>query len=377
MMKLLYIGNSLAIFGGVERVLVDKLNWFAEYGDCKVHLLTVNQGEHPVVFPLHPGVDYQDLTIQFHHKYRYSGWKRYYQEHLLHKLFQRRLDEKIREISPDVIICTRLELIHDVMKVNRDVPVVYEAHNSYLDYKFERSSWMQKLQTKLRHQELKKVQKIVALTRPDALEWKKLNPHVEVIPNVVHLNDTDQVSDCQSKSCIFAGRYSYQKDIKTLMRIWEIVQQRHPDWLLHLYGGYGDQQDELLPEISRMGMNIVVHQPTAVILEEFLKSSMLLMTSRYEPFGLVLPEAMSCGLPVVAFDCPYGPADIITDGVDGFLIKERSVEEFANRVCQLIENEQLRVQMGKRGMDSSQRYSTEAIMPKWAKLFEQLTRFSV
>ena len=101
------------------------------------------------------------------------------------------------------------------------------------------------------------------------------------------------------------------------------------------------------------------------------------MTSRYEPFGLVLPEAMSCGLPVVAFDCPYGPADIITDGVDGFLIKERSVEEFANRVCQLIENEQLRVQMGKRGMDSSQRYSTEAIMPKWAKLFEQLTRFSV
>jgi glycosyltransferase involved in cell wall biosynthesis len=99
---------------------------------------------------------------------------------------------------------------------------------------------------------------------------------------------------------------------------------------------------------------------------------MLLLTSLYEPFGLVLPEAMSCGLPVVAFDCPYGPADIITDGVDGFLIKDRDIEAFADRVCQLIESEELRCQMGKQGVVSSQRYRADRIMPMWNRLFQEL-----
>ena len=96
------------------------------------------------------------------------------------------------------------------------------------------------------------------------------------------------------------------------------------------------------------------------------------MTSLFEPFGLVLPEAMSCGLSVVAFDCPYGPADIITDGVDGFLIKNRDIQGFADRVCQLIENEELRHQMGQNGIVSSQRYRADVIMPKWINLFENL-----
>ena len=104
-----------------------------------------------------------------------------------------------------------------------------------------------------------------------------------------------------------------------------------------------------------------------------MNSSMLLMTSIYEPFGLVLPEAMSCGLPVVAFDCPYGPAEIITDGVDGFLIKNRDVENFSNRVCQLIENKNLRIQMGQAAIKSSQRYKADKIMPQWKDLLVSLT----
>ena len=99
---------------------------------------------------------------------------------------------------------------------------------------------------------------------------------------------------------------------------------------------------------------------------------MLLLTSLFEPFGLVLPEAMSCGLPVVSFDCPYGPADIITDGVDGFLIKNRDVQAFADRVCQLIEDKELRVRMGQAAIKSSQRYRADVIMPKWKELFERL-----
>ena len=99
---------------------------------------------------------------------------------------------------------------------------------------------------------------------------------------------------------------------------------------------------------------------------------MLLVTSRYEPFGLVIPEAMSCGLPVVAFSCPYGPATIITDCVDGFVIKERNVKYYASKVCQLIADQNLRHKMGQAGIKSSQRYNANNIMPEWKKLFSEL-----
>lgn len=373
MIKLLYVENALAIYGGMERVLVDKLNRLVEYGGYEVCLLTVNQGDHPIVFPLHPKVEYHDLRILFYKKYRYSGWKRYRQDNHLHKLFQQRMAEKIREFSPDVIICTRLGYVYDVIRVKGNIPFVFESHNSCRAYKFMGESRLHRLRTWFYNHQLRKAQAVVALTNGDAMEWKRLTPNVRVIPNVVHLNNTGRFSDCRSKSIIFVGRYSYQKDIRTLLEIWIRVYLRYPDWSLHMYGGYGNDQEELLPHIKKMNMNIFVHEPTPSIFEEYQKCSMLLMTSRYEPFGLVLPEAMSCGLPVIAFDCPYGPADIITDRVDGFLIKNRNVDDYVEKVCWLIEDEELRRKMGEAGVLSSQRYEANRVMPQWDSLFHELT----
>lgn len=374
-MKLLYVEKTLAIHGGIERVLTDKLNWLVEYGGCEVCLLIANQGENPYVFPLNSKVECYDLNIMFHQIFRCPLWKRYFRLYQLRKLFRKCISERIQEFSPDVIICTRLEYIYDVMKVRGSIPVIYESHHSFLAYKFEKYSCLQRLQLRMWHHALKKTQMIISLTQGDALEWKKLNPHVQVIPNLVHLNNTGRYSDCSTKSAIFVGRFSYQKDIPSLIRVWELVSQRHPDWQLHIFGGYGDQKDQLLSEINQLGanINIVIHQPTTSIYEEYINNSMLLMTSRFEPFGLVLPEAMSCGLPVVSFDCPYGPADIITDGQDGFLIKDRSINNYVDRVCLLIENEELRYKIGKAGVLSSHRFEINIIMPQWIKLFEQLS----
>ena len=374
MTKVLYVENTMAILGGMERVLVDKLNWLVKRGDCEICLLTTNQGTHPLVFPLPPQVEYHDLDIIFHQKYRYSGWRRYREEFRLHCLFQHRLAEQIRAFAPQIIVCTRLDYIYDVMRVRGDIPVVFESHNSCLAYKFENDGWLRRIQFRFWHYVMRKAQMVVAFTQGDAVEWEKRKVAVKVIPNVVHLNATGRISDCSSKSVIFVGRYSYQKDIRILLKIWEIVHQRYPDWQLHLFGDYGDERDLLQREIAHSDENIVMHEPTAAIFDEYLKSSMLLLTSRYEPFGLVLPEAMSCGLPVVAFDCPYGPADIISDGVDGFLIKDRSVADFAEKVCLLIENEALRRKMGEAGMRSSRRFEADCIMPQWKELFEKLSK---
>ena len=210
----------------------------------------------------------------------------------------------------------------------------------------------------------------MALTEGDAAEWRKVHSHVVVIPNLVHLNDSG-VSTLENKRVIFVGRFDYQKRPMEMIRIWEKVFPSHSDWQLEIYGE-GEQRKELEDAVLLLDMNVKIHQPTEHIFDCYRESSILVSTSLFEPFGLVIPEAMSCGLPVVAYDCPYGPADIIKDGVEGYLVKGNSEEEFANRLCQLIENIELRVKMTKEGISSSQRYRADLIMPQWIKLFERM-----
>ena len=373
-MKLLYICDVLAIFGGLERVLIEKANWLAEHEGCEVCLLTVNQGNHPVCFPLHQDVSHEDLGIRFFEQYHLPFWQRIIRNCQLHRLFRERLKSKIQELTPDIIICTRLDYIRDVVRLKGDIPLVFESHSSCLASRFERDGLLRRFHIWYLQLAIKKAEMTVALTDGDAEEWRKLTSKVCVIPNVVHLNESGGYSDCTAKSAIYVGRFSKQKDVGCLLRIWHLVHQRHPDWCLHIYGGYGEEQDLLFSEIKQLGANIQVHEATSDLLEKYKQSSILLLTSRYEPFGLVLPEAMSCGLPVVAFDCPYGPADIITDGIDGFLISKRNLEEFADRVCQLIDHLDLRVKIGKSGIESSKKYAESCIMPLWRALFEQLVQ---
>lgn len=371
-MKLLYICDALAIYGGLERVLIDKVNWLVEHDNCEVCLLTVYQGNHPVCFPLHPNVIIDDLNIRLYHQYNLSFRKRFVRIIKLHHLFRECLARKIQEESPDCIICTRLDYVRDVVQIKGAIPLVFESHSTCLACRFEGDRLLRRLHVWFMQLAVRKAEMTVALTKGDADEWRNFTSHVFVIPNIVHLNSSGSYSDCTAKSAIFVGRFSKQKDIGSLLRIWSLVHQCHPDWYLQIYGEYGEKKDSMIAEIEHMDANVQIHDSTSHIFEEYKRNSILLLTSQYEPFGLVLPEAMSCGLPVVAFDCPYGPSDIITDGKDGFLVKNRDVTKYAEKVCLLIDNPELRKTMGMAGVQSSQRYDASLIMPNWKDLFEQL-----
>lgn len=365
-MRLLYLADAMAVYGGIERVLADKMNWLAESSDFDVYLLTADQGNSNIVFPLHPSIIYQDLGICFFRQYKTPIWKRWLIHRNLHRLFQQRLKDKITEILPDIIICTRIDYIRDILKVKRAVPLIFESHSSCLSSSFDHDAWLRRI--RILHQKLylKKVDMIVALTQGDAVEWKKLTDSVVVIPNVVHLNETGKYINHSSRSIIYVGRDTEQKDLDSLVLIWKMIYQKHPECLLHIYGN-----------TNRIADGVVVHEPTCQMDDVYMNASILLLTSLYEPFGLVIPEAMSFGLPVVAFDCLYGPPEIITDGVDGFVIKDRNLSEFSNRVNQLIEDDNLCGKMGKSGIQSSQRYHADKIMPQWIKLFNMIIGNSI
>ena len=370
-MRILYVNDAWAIWGGLERVLIEKMNYLADDEGYEVFTFTYNQGSHPLSYPLSPKVVHRDLNVQLYHQYRYHGLKKYYCKYKLQHLLIQRLRSGILEVLPDIIVCPRIELLDYIFKVKGDIPLIYECHSSCKWIAFENDGFLWRIKRYYLKRQTKKVQMVVALTEGDATEWRKISNHVCVIPNIVNLNKSGRYSNCQTKTVIFVGRLSPQKDIKSLLQIWSLVHNRFPEWQLHVFGDCVNESDSFLSTIEQMNSNITLHQPTRPIFDKYLESSLLLLTSQHEPFGLVLSEAMSCGLPVIAFDCPYGPADIITDGVDGFLIRNRSIKDFADKVCLLMENQDLRIKIGRAGIISSQRYETSIIMPQWKQLFEQ------
>ena len=369
--KIVYIVDAFAVWGGIERVLADKINYLIGYYGYEVCLLTVNQGTHSVPYKLHPNVQKIDLGIQMYQQYNFHGIKRFFIRRKLNKLLNLQLKRAIDKVSPDIIICVKLDFVGVLLAVKGMAPLIVECHTLCKSDALEGSGLLRRLHSMYWKLLVRRVNAVVALTEGDATAWKRWNCNVFVIPNAVHLHNHSSISDCRNKSAIFVGRFSTQKGIDSLLKIWSLVSEKHPEWQLDIYGE-GELRVHYLSVINEMGANVHVFAPTTNIMEKYRENSILLLTSLYEPFGLVLPEAMSCGLPVVAFDCPYGPAEIITDGVDGFLIQNRNVEAFADKVCQLIEDEALRKKMGEAGALSSMRYSPDRIMPQWKTLLENL-----
>ena len=370
-MKIMYITDALAVWGGIERVLSDKMNYLVDHGH-DVYVVTSDQGGNPIPFALDERVQVYDLNVRFYQQYRYRGLKRLIKYFECERMFRTRLKSYIKVVSPDIISCIRDSNVYNVLKVKGDIPVIFESHALCKDIVFEKATFLHQKASHIGRKCFKKLDMIVTLTKGDANDWMRYCKNLRVIPNVVHLNTSGNYSRCTSKKVIFAGRFDVQKNIEALFKIWELVQQQYPDWELNVYGN-GELKPFYESEVKTKGLNITIYPAVPDIFNKYRESSILILTSMYEPFGLVLVEAMSCGLPVVSFDCPYGPADIITDGVDGFLVENNNIDSFADRICQLIGNHELRKKMGEAGVLSSKRFCTELIMPLWIQLFEKLS----
>lgn len=371
-MRIIYITDALAVWGGIERVLRDKMNFLVEHYGYDIHVITTDQGPHIIPFPLDERVHVHDLDIRYHHQYRHRGFTRLYKYWKLNSLFLQRLKSILVEIKPDIIVCIRMETINTILKAKGNIPLICESHSLCYASHYENTSFFNKIRVSLSRRRIKKADCVVALTEGDANDWRRYNNNVVVIPNVVQLNDSGRYSSLDSKIVLFVGRLSEQKDVWSLLDIWKLIHQRFPEWELHVYGE-GEQETQFEKRIKNDGLaTIKIYTPTPYLFEKYRESSLLVMTSLYEPFGLVLPEAMSCGVPVIAFNCPYGPGAIIRDGIDGFLIDDRDIHVFAEKTCMLMENDSLRKEMGSNASKNVDKYKPDVIMPNWVLLFNNV-----
>lgn len=370
-MRIVYLYPSLAVWGGIERILVDKMNYMVRQYGYEVYMVTSDQGQHAIPYELDERINFIDLDIRFHTRYQYKGLRRYKEYVRLSRLYHDRLRKLLGEVHPDVIVCTSSQFVRPLLRIKGGFPLVVESHINFS----HPDTLLHRIRNRYNNYWIGKAEAVVTLTNGDAENWSRVSKHVHVIPNVVKLNERDQYSDCTAKRVLFVGRFEEQKSIGELFSIWKMVHARFPDWQLDLYGE-GMLWEHYKQKAEALNINIKVYQPTKHIFDVYRSSSILVLTSLYEPFGLVLPEGMSCGLPVVTFNSPYGPATIVTEREDGFLVPNRNQQVFANYLCQLMEDVELRQQMGMKAIVSSQRFAADRIMPMWKELFEQLSSLS-
>lgn len=371
-MRILYLYRSLAVWGGIERILIDKMNWLASEGNTEVYMLTTDQGDHLIPYCLDERVHFEDLNIVFYRKYQYGIFRRFRIACQMRQKYKQLLSDRIHIIQPDIIVCTTADQIDMIAKNKGQVPLIVESHsicNRILGQ--GKNTWIRNYRRFLFLRNLSKADCLVSLTEGDAMEWRKFHQKVMVIPNMLH-PCKNNLSSLMPKHVIWVGRFDYQKRAILAIRIWELVLRKHPDWCLDIYGE-GEKKYEIELKSSKV-KNVFVHRPTARIFDCYHNSSILMSTSLFEPFGLVMIEAMSCGLPVVAFDCPYGPADIIMDGENGFLVPFDNIQFYANKLCLLMEDISIRKRMGQAAYVSSKRYEADSIMSKWKTLFRELSK---
>ena len=371
-MKILYLFRSLAVWGGIERILVDKMNWLASKGGTEVYMLTSDQGDHLIPYKVNNKVHIEDLCVNFHRKYQFGYLKRIGISYQMRHKYKKSLLDRVNRIQPDIIVCTTSDQIDIITDVKGRIPLVVESHSicnrtieqgkyALLRY-FRRFKFLSSLS---------KVDCVVALSEEDAEEWRNFHHNVIVIPNMLHPCKVEP-SSLTSKRVIWVGRFDYQKRAEVAIDIWKQVAVKFPDWCLDIYGD-GEYESEVTIMASST-RKVFINKPTSRIFNFYSNSSILISTSLFEPFGLVIAEAMSCGLPVVAFDCPYGPATIINEGVNGFLIPFDNMQCFAEKLSLLIEDTSLRKQMGQAALDSSGRFNADLVMPQWMALFEELAK---
>ncbi|SFC21143.1 Glycosyltransferase involved in cell wall bisynthesis [Flagellimonas taeanensis] len=363
-MKLLYLTNQISGPGGLERVLSIKASYLCDQLGHEVHIITLNDKHDSIFFKFSPNIKLHNIhlkssPIAYAHGYLQG------------------IRKIIAEVNPDIILVCDDGLKGMLLPrlMGKTKPMVYERHVSKnIAVQSDSPSLLQKIKAKIQYTLMawggSKYDAFVVLTKGNLNEWKLQN--LRVIPNPLSFAPGESSHD-REKVVIAVGKHSFQKGYDLLMEAWKIVGPKHPDWKLEIYGK-SNPNFSIEPLIEKYGLQSSVHLfgPTKEIDSKFLRSSIHVLSSRYEGFGMVITEAMACGLPSISFDCPYGPSDIITDGHNGLLVENGKTEDMANSISKLIEDDALRKRLGHNAKISVNRYKIREMGKVWHDLFLEL-----
>ena len=374
-MKILYLIHSTCNPVGLERVLLNKVRYLVEEKGWDVTVVTTDQHDRPSFYPFPEGVKMIDLGVN----YSVDNGKPFAKK-LLGYLKRRRLHAKkfevlLKQMRPDVVDCFYPGECSFVPSIKDGSKKVMELHQSKLfHHQYNRTGLMglaDKVRARMDERLVRKFDRFVVLTEEDSKMWGEM-PNIRVIPNAANFI-AQKYSDCSEKRVIAVGRLDYQKSFDRLILVWDKVHEKMPDWRLDIFG-QGEWKAMLQGMIDERGLQdcVRLNGPTKDIGKEYAESSMLVMSSHYEGFPMVMIEAMACGLPAVCFDFKCGPRDIIDEGENGLIVRDGDVEGLAEAIVKLMEDEELRKRMGENAKKVVETYSEERVMGLWEELYKEI-----
>lgn len=381
-MRLLYILGNIINRAGVERIMTQKINYLAEVG-YDISLLTTDQNNQPLSFLISPKVNYIAVNAPIPSRTDYPFYKWLFLFYKARSVFSKTLSRVIKGNRPDIIICTTysFDVLDSLARISHKnhTKLVIESHvhrtNVFMEPRLAYNPLLSKF-GKIHDQYIlnyvKKAAKLVCLTHEDMLSWKRLHVNnVCVIPNMITINPPKAI-DYSSKRVIAVGRYSHQKGFDMLIKAWGKLSKEHTDWHLYIFGNENRTAYENMTKDEKCQETCHCMPVTEDIASEYEKSSIFVMSSRYEGMPLVLIEAMSSGLACVSFNCPNGPSDIINNGIDGFLAKNGDIDDLVAKMDHLMSDESLRSKIGISARKNIERYSPQAVMQQNISLYNSI-----
>lgn len=363
-MKIVYCIDSLKNSGGTERVTTTKVNWLAQYGGIEVTVLTLDEAEPPF-FVLDEAVCRERINVV-------NGDKRTY---------RKALASCLERIKPDVSVAVSgmsVDVLYSMTDNSRKIIEFHYTRNFLVNFvqgirhlRFKqlhllKMRWLQwKLARTARHYDC-----MVGLTKRDVELWGSPK-NMTYVYNPLSFR-SERKSTCKKKRIIAVGSWTPAKGMDQLLEAFALIASRYPDWHVDLYGSGQDEQ--LLRNIiaaNHMEGQVTLHEPCACIADKLVDASIYAFPSRSDGFGLVITEAMECGLPTVAMDCECGPREIVTEN-SGIIVPDKDIAAFSRALVRLMTDDILRKRMGKGAAEEVKRFYPDCIMPQWIDIFTKL-----
>lgn len=277
------------------------------------------------------------------------------------------LKKIINKLNTDILISSRIEFSK---QIKRDDIITISQEHSFIDEK----KYIKKVKRSFKH-----IKYLVVMTKgakqkyDEWLKEEKVKPEVVVIPNMIKENKTEKNSTLDNNQIISVGRLEEVKDFYTLILVFSVIVKKYPNYVLKIIGE-GSMREKLEEQIKNCNLEKKVILTGKLneneINNEFLKSDILVLTSKSESFSLVLCEAMNYGVPCVAFDVDVGPREIIQNGKNGFLIEDRNIDLMIKKIDGLLSNNDIRKKMGIDAKKKASQYYPDKILDKWVDILK-------